>query len=385
MGLSGLSSVQAPLPDRGMMPRSHTTARLTPLAMRGPEQQGDDQPEKLSQVESLLSSRVSPSGLRAAGNQPGGEAPPPLNGLSPEAIDALLDASSSLFTVDVLEKDGKTLVLLGESHVKPSIAARSGEEVLKHFPLRVLEGATLPGEEAPQTDDASGPEPTDQKASRGGIWGAYFHFLQNVKEITGGLLEGSTITLAASQTGKDAQGREIQNKRMEAGHVPSPREVATFDAIPLYLAATTAIEMAHKAAANLPPDAATAVDIARALVNIQSTLTYIDTFSGGRLSDHALGHLVNPMSGILHGRSETMAKNIGKVVEEAGTKKTPTLAILGAAHVHKVLNDLSGKQGFKRVFLPGQHAGVSVLDDMARKAQSDIRLIEKITKKKENA
>jgi hypothetical protein len=356
--------------------------------MRHHAPEGDIASSKLEAIDSLLSDsnlrfqKEDSAGVEQASGikNHGDKRPPELNGLSPEAIDALIDAASSLFTVDVLEKDGKTLVLLGESHVKPSLAARSGEQVLQNFPLRVLEGATMPGEQEPDTTDAAGPAEDGPKASRGGIWGAYFHFLQNVKEITGGFLEGSTITLAASQSGKDEQGREIVNKRMEAGHVPSAREIATFDAIPLYLAAATSIELAYKAADHLPPDAASAVQLARALINIQSTLTYIDTFSGGRLSDHALGHLVNPMSGILHGRSETMAKNIGKVVAEEGTKKTPTLAILGAAHVHKVMQDLSNKQGFKRVFLPGQHSGLSILDDMTRKAQNDIRLIEKITK-----
>ena len=53
---------------------------------------------------------------------------------------------------------------------------------------------------------------------------------------------------------------------------------------------------------------------------------------------------------------------------------------MGAAHVHKVMEDLSKNQGFNRVYLPGQHSGDTILDDMARKAQSDIRLIEKIAK-----
>lgn len=307
-----------------------------------------------------------------------------INGLTPEAIEDLLDASASLYTVDALEKEGKTLVLLGESHVKPPIAARAGERVLEHFPVRILEGATLPGEQEPDTNDASiGGDKKDQplvnrQKQRGGIWGAYFHFLNNVKQITGGKLEGSTITLAATQSGKDNQGREIVNKRMEAGHVPSDREAATFKLMPMYLAASTALEMAHTVAHALPENTANAVELARAVMSLQSTLAYIDTFSGGRLSDNPVGHLVNPISGILHGRSETMAKNIGKYVDESNDKDSPTLAIMGAAHVHKVLDDLTKQQGFNRVYLPGQHAGDSVLDEMARKAQSDIRLIKKI-------
>lgn len=364
----GLNKNIAARSAQGVLPRSHVSSSFQPLSMRSNGANASQSPTKLN-------------GIFGGGPSE----PPELNGLTPAAIDALIDASASLFSVDVLEKDGKTLVLLGESHVKPAIAARAGEAVLKHFPVRVLEGATMPGDKEPDTTNASigdtqNKDAAASKKQRGGIWGAYFNFLSNVEEVTGGLLEGSTITVAASQTGKDDQGREIINKRMEAGHVPSAREAATFKMLPVYLAASTALEMAHKISHALPENAANAVELARAIINLQSTMTYIDTISGGRLSDNAVGHIVNPMSGILHGRSETMAKNIGKTVDESNDKKTPTLAIMGAAHVHKVMEDLSKNQGFNRVYLPGQHSGDSILDDMARKAQSDIRLIEKIAK-----
>ncbi len=123
----------------------------------------------------------------------------------------------------MLEKEGKTLVILGESHIKLPIAARAGEEVLRHFPVRVLEGARLPGTgdvepvESQQVKDEhegadaayNGDLSEGDKKQKGGIWGAYFNLLHNIKEMSGGFLEGSTIHLAESQKGQTVKGMEV--------------------------------------------------------------------------------------------------------------------------------------------------------------------------------
>ena len=295
--------------------------------------------------------------------------------LTPAVVEALLDAAAAFHCVDVMEHEGKVLCILGESHIKLPVSARAGEAVLDQFPMRILEGASLP----------EGQSNDEEKREVGGLWGAYFNMLHDIKNVSRGLLEGSTIHVAAGQKGQEVQGEPVVNLPMEEGHVASFREAATFEWMPQYLAAAVIVNFAHQFKDQLPPNTGAMVEIAFQVLQTQNTLAYVDTVIGGRLSDHALGSVANPVSGILHGRSETMAKNIASAMAEHATEDKPILAIMGSAHVHKVKRELGQKYDFKGVSLPGQPAGDTLLHDAVRKASSDMRMVKKWVESRSNS
>ena len=281
-----------------------------------------------------------------------GRSPSSLKLLSPEAIQALLNASQSFHSVDALEKDGRLLVVLGESHIKPVSAAKAGEAVLQHCPIRLLEGAALPGYEIvdPKKSTADFSE-NDDKAKIGGLWGIYFGLIENIDKLSFGMLQGSTIQVACEQKNDVIRGRKVENIPMELGHESSPQEIATFKVLPLLVAVSGLVNYAFQIQDSLPDDVRELIIAAHAFLMTQNLVACFDTFTGGSLSDNPIGPLVNPISGILHGRSKTMAANIDSCVQKNRNRKMPVLAIMGVAHVKKVLETLITQEGYKKIAL----------------------------------
>lgn len=277
--------------------------------------------------------------------------------LTPEAIKALRDVSADLHSVSVFEKDGKILVLLGETHIKPSFAARSGEAVLEQFPVRILEGAKPPGPMRP-------------------FWKMYFYLLRNIRGLTGGLLDISTIHVAKQQENEIVQGLDVVNIPMEEGHEPSALEKASF-IYPNFLLGLTLAEVGLSLFDGyVPTQVKQSINMVSQWHGVQSYLSSVDEFLGYRLSDQPLGVLINPIVGILHGRSETMVKNIVKAIDQTQDNTIPLLAIMGDGHTHKVIDELVGeKNNFKRLYLPGQHQGERLVDAKVREVQKELWLI----------
>lgn len=324
---------------------------VTALSMRKRETDTDIFGSNKRSLFSFLENKEPRPENRESGHR--GRSSSSLKSLSPEAIQALLNASKSFHSVDALEKDGRLLVVLGESHIKPASAAKAGEAVLQHFPIRVLEGAALPGYEIvdPKKSAADFSENDDDKAKIGGLWGIYFGLIENIDKLSFGMLQGSTIQVACEQKNDVIRGRKVENIPMELGHEPSPQEIATFKILPLLVAVSGLVNYAFQMQDSLPDDVRELIVAAHAFLMAQNMVACFDTFTGGCLSDNPIGPLVNPISGILHGRSKTMAANIDSCVQKNRNRRMPVLAIMGVAHVKKVLETLMTEEGYKKIAL----------------------------------
>lgn len=223
-------------------------------------------------------------------------------------------AASINYGVDLVRSPaGRTVVVLGEIHLKPRRAAALGERIVNAFPLR--------GVESFQADQV-----LMGRISIGLVHAWYML----IRVVTLGLLKGSTITYARSRK----TGRTVLLERTD--HVPLALHAAS---VHLALIFGTFLAMLVSAVIGVTlPFVVTLLLLLEAHIVLALPLAIL-------LRKRKWGWVVLPIMGILTARDELMAWGTVKMLEN-GSGEDPALVIMGRAHMRGFVRELVTKYGF---------------------------------------
>lgn len=253
--------------------------------------------------------------------------------LTPAQKTAILHADSGDYKVSVLwgliDNKPKTVVLFGEAHLKDSAAKEAGREVVKHFNLRGLEGASV-------------------EITWGGrvlAWAVHAGYAFN-RILTFGKRQHETTIDDAIESAKTSGARNIP---LEKGHVPDLPENIQSIILPTQML-TCAAAFCGDVLYYLEPTN-TVSNVTTPLVWIVAGVGLTQAYGAKLLRPHFKDEkwfktIFAINYGLINARDKTMTNNVHKALSEHPDENA-ILVIVGKDHVDGMRDLLKQNFGFQ--------------------------------------